>query len=54
MTDITSTTGDDIYWAEDTKADVLTLITCYPFNFVGKAEERYIVRGALVNSQQKG
>ncbi|MBC8323300.1 MAG: class D sortase [Candidatus Marinimicrobia bacterium] len=54
VTDITPTAGDDIYWTEDTGEDVITLITCYPFNFVGKAEERYIVRGALVNSQQKG
>lgn len=49
VTDITPTSGDDIYWTEDTGADVLTLITCYPFNYVGKAEERFIVRGELVN-----
>ena len=49
VSDITPAAGDDIYWTEDTGADVLTLITCYPLNFVGKAEERFIVRGELVN-----
>ena len=54
VTDITPAAGDAIYWTEDTGADVLTLITCYPFNFVGKAEDRYIIRGELIDPHPKG
>jgi len=32
----------------DTDAAMLTLVTCYPFYFVGHAPKRYIVRGELV------
>jgi sortase A len=28
--------------------DILTLVTCYPFNFVGSAPRRFIVRGRRV------
>ena len=30
---------------------VLTMTTCYPFNFLGNAPERYIISAALVNSK---
>jgi sortase A len=30
----------------------LTLVTCYPFYFVGEAPQRYIVQASLVNSEQ--
>lgn len=29
---------------DDSKDDMLTLVTCYPFNFVGSAPKRFIVR----------
>src|SRR5262245_13202905 len=29
-------------------ADTLTLVTCYPFNFVGSAPERFIVRARKI------
>jgi sortase A len=29
---------------EDTDSEILTLVTCYPFQFIGSAPERYIVR----------
>lgn len=32
----------------DTQAAVLTLVTCYPFRFVGSAPKRFIVRANLV------
>jgi sortase A len=32
-----------------TEHAVLTLTTCYPFKFIGKAPERYIVTAVLVN-----
>jgi sortase A len=28
--------------------DILTLVTCYPFNFVGSAPRRFIVRARRV------
>ncbi|SMO82782.1 class D sortase [Melghirimyces algeriensis] len=30
----------------------LSLITCYPFNLVGSAPQRYIIRGELIESKQ--
>jgi sortase A len=33
-----------------TKGPVLTLVTCFPFYYVGNAPKRYIVRGTLVES----
>jgi sortase A len=30
----------------------LTLVTCYPFYFIGDAPQRYIVRASLANSEQ--
>jgi len=30
----------------------LTLVTCYPFYFVGDAPQRYIVRASLADSEQ--
>ena len=34
-----------------TSEAMLTLVTCYPFYFVGHAPQRYIVRAALVDQQ---
>ncbi len=34
--------------------DVLTLVTCYPFNFVGTAPKRFIVRARRVAEQASG
>lgn len=34
-----------------TREPVLTLVTCYPFNFVGKAPKRYIVRARQVSAE---
>jgi sortase A len=34
---------------EPTDKDSLTLITCYPFNFIGPAPKRFIVRARLVS-----
>ena len=33
---------------EDDGDDILTLVTCYPFNFVGSAPSRFIVRARRV------
>jgi sortase A len=34
-----------------TKTAILTLTTCYPFNFLGKTTEAYIVTAGLINSE---
>jgi sortase A len=33
---------------EDSDYDILTLVTCYPFNFLGSAPERFIVRARRI------
>jgi sortase A len=38
---------DEVEVLDDTSRSTLTLVTCYPFYFVGKAPKRYIVRAAL-------
>jgi sortase A len=34
---------------EDTGADILTLVTCYPFSFLGSAPKRFIVRAHMMS-----
>ena len=46
--EVVPTHADDIYWVEDTDYDCITLITCYPFDYIGEAKERFIVRARLV------
>lgn len=38
----------DVSVLEPTEETVITLITCYPFHFVGAAPERFIVRATLL------
>jgi len=38
---------DDVYVLDPTKDPTLTLVTCYPFSYVGSAPKRFIVRAAL-------
>jgi sortase A len=37
----------------DADNDILTLVTCYPFNFVGAAPKRFIVRAHRVSGSSK-
>ena len=39
---------DDVWVLAPTQAPTVTLITCYPFSFVGHAPQRFIVRAELV------
>jgi sortase A len=39
---------EDTYVLDDPGGPVLTLVTCYPFHYVGAAPKRFIVRAALV------
>ena len=37
----------DVWVLNATSYPALTLVTCYPFNYVGSAPQRFIVRAAL-------
>ena len=39
---------EDTRWLAPSDSTLLTLITCYPFNYIGDAPDRYIVRAGLV------
>jgi sortase A len=39
----------DIVAPDDTRVLGLTLVTCYPFNFIGSAPDRFIVRATRIN-----
>jgi len=41
----------DVSVLEPTTGPSLTLVTCYPFYFVGSAPQRYIVRASIVRSE---
>jgi len=40
---------EDVYVLDPTSTRVLTLVTCYPFYFVGPAPQRFIVRAVEVD-----
>ena len=44
VTEITVTTPSDVEVLDPTDEPSITLVTCYPFYFVGSAPQRYIVR----------
>jgi len=39
---------DDIAVLEPTASEILTVVTCYPFYFVGAAPDRFIVRAERI------
>ena len=39
---------EDTRWLDPSDSTLLTLITCYPFNYMGDGPDRYIVRAGLV------
>jgi sortase A len=43
----------DVRFLYPTELDTLTLVTCYPFHFVGPAPQRFIVRAECTNCPQK-
>jgi sortase A len=40
---------EEIEVLDNTGRDILTLVTCYPFDFVGHAPKRFIVRAELIH-----
>ena len=43
----------DVYVLDPTKTPTLTLVTCYPFDFIGNAPRRFIVRAELVKEEAR-
>jgi sortase A len=39
---------EDVYVLDPTGHPTLTLVTCYPFNFIGRAPRRFIVQAQLI------
>ena len=44
---------DDVYVLDPTKTSALTLVTCYPFEYIGHAPRRYIIRADLVGEEPR-
>jgi sortase A len=44
---------EDTYVLDDSGEAILTLVTCYPFEFVGSAPRRFIVRAHRLTPEQK-
>src|SRR5712691_743757 len=44
---------DDVYVLDATDQPTLTLVTCYPFEFVGHAPRRFIVQATLIQDETK-
>lgn len=51
VSSITIVDPTDVSVLAPTDASTITLVTCYPFYFVGHAPKRYIVKGELVTNQ---
>lgn len=51
VSSITIVDPTDVSVLAPTDASTITLVTCYPFYFVGNAPKRYIVKGELVSNQ---
>ena len=44
---------DDVYVLDVTEQPTLTLVTCYPFEFIGHAPKRFIVQAQLVGEDAR-
>jgi sortase A len=44
---------DDVYVLDPTDHSMLTLVTCYPFEFIGHAPHRFIVQADLVGDERR-
>lgn len=44
---------DDVYVLDDAGHPTMTLVTCYPFEFIGHAPRRFIVRANLIGSEER-
>jgi len=51
VTDLRIVEPTDVSVLDPTDEPTVTLVTCYPFYYVGSAPQRYIVRGTLDRSR---
>jgi sortase A len=42
---------EDVYVLDPTPQPTLTLVTCYPFEFIGHAPKRFIVQADLIGEE---
>ena len=54
ITSLTIVNPEDVYVLDPSERAELTLVTCYPFTFIGHAPQRYIVKAALVEQVARG
>jgi sortase A len=52
VTQIRIVTPEDTYVLQPTPGPTLTLVTCFPFYFVGNAPKRYVVTASLESARQ--
>ena len=45
---------EDVYVLDPGDRPMLTLVTCYPFTFIGHAPHRYIIQAVLVDQSADG
>jgi sortase A len=45
---------DDVYVLDATKEPTLTLVTCYPFDFIGHAPKRFIIQATVQPGESRG
>lgn len=43
----------DVHVLDPTGRPMLTLVTCFPFNFIGNAPQRYIVHAELIDERAR-
>ena len=43
---------EDVWVLDPTSSQTITLVTCYPFYYVGKAPKRFIVKAVLAGSEE--
>ena len=44
VVDIQIISPNELKWLDQTEQNILTLVTCYPFDYIGNAPMRYIIR----------
>jgi sortase A len=54
VTEVSIVEPTDVHVLAPTDASTLTLVTCYPFYFIGEAPKRYIVKGAAESAAASG
>lgn len=52
VSSLTTVPSTDARLLEPTPQPAITLVTCYPFYFVGNAPQRFVVRGVLIQSEE--